>query len=138
MPDTPEDLWGAEFPESQEDSIPVTLLKQQAQALERRTKGRIVGVVTQAAEGETVWASLYARVPALQNYTQKILTIAHPVSADPTTPFPLEAVYSPDGAKETIENRAQLHDWLKAILSSEGVHRMIGNLLRYSRDRAAS
>jgi len=137
MPDT-EDLWGSEFPESQEDSTPVTLLRQQAEVLKKRTKGRVEGLVTQAVEGGTVWSSLYAQVPALQNYHQKILTIAHPIDADPIGPFPLEATHSLEGTKTRIENPAHFHAWLRDTLSSEEVHRMIGNLLRYSRNRAAS
>ena len=143
MPDTTasngRDLWGRTFLETSVESAPVTLLKAQADALTRRTNGRVVGEVLQEVEKETVWASLYARVPALHDYQHKLISIAHPVViADPALPFPLTVMDTESGDGGQVDDMKAFERWLESILSSNAVHNVVDNLLRYSHIRPAS
>jgi hypothetical protein len=132
------DLWGPEFQSIAVESAPFVLLKEQADALTRRTGGDVRGDVIQDVDAGTVWSSLYALVPALRDYRHKLLSIAHPVTADPKQPFPLTVFdTSGDGRKE-VEDMVSFERWLAEVLSSTPVHQVIDNLLRYSRSRAAS
>ncbi len=81
------DLWGPDFQGAPVESAPFVLLKEQADALTRRTRGDVRGDVLQTVEEGTVWSSLYALVPALGDYRHKLISIAHPVvTADPNGP----------------------------------------------------
>ena len=127
------DLWGPPLVEP-EDSAPVRLLKAQADALTERTKGRVVGSVAEDAMDGTAWTSLYAVVPALDDYRHKLLTIGHPlVVADPEDPSPL-TVCDPldDGAIKKLSGAREFEEWLGRVLSSPKIHNVIQNLLRYN------
>ncbi len=135
------DLWGSAFVEDPADTAPVALLKEQADALTRRTGGRVVGEVLAETDAErgTVWISLYALVPALDDYRHKLLSIAHPVIVDdPHLPFPLAVIDTQSNDGGEVLDMEGFTEWLSRILSSEEVHNVIGNLLRYSHDRVAS
>ena len=127
------DLWGKAFVVEPRDSYPVNLLKEQADALTERTGGLVKGVVTKNVRDETVWASLYANVPSPDDYMYKILAISYPVSDDPDNPRDLTAYYLDD---ETFVD--DFNGWLADVLSSDAVHAMITNLLRYSRNQVES
>ncbi len=133
------DLWGPAFEDDSQESAPVVLLRQQADALTDRTGGRVAGVVLKQADRGTVWASLYAKVPALQDYMYKLLSVAHPVAADPGDPSPL-SVHDSFGGDDYVEilGMDEFRRWLEKVLSSDAAHAVIVNLLRYSPDRAAS
>ena len=133
------DLWGPDFRDAPVQSDPVMLLKEQADALTRRTKGRVVGEVLQDVEEGTVWISLYARCTALQDYQHKLLSIAHPVvMADPERPFPLTVRDPQSGDQDQIEDMAAFEGWLEGILSSAAIHKVVDSLLQYSHGRAVS
>jgi hypothetical protein len=122
------DLWGEAFVVEPRDSHPIGLLKEQAEALTRRTGGLVKGVVTKHVKSETVWASLYAEVPSQDDYMHKILTVSYPVSDDPDNPSNLTGYF--------LDNETFVEDfsaWLKDVLSSDRVHAIIVNLMRYSR-----
>ena len=94
------DLWGPAFQKAPVVSAPVALLIEQADALTRRTEGRVMGEVLQDVDKGTVWVSLYAHVPALQDYQHKLVSIAHPVvNSDPRHPFPLTVMDTQSGEK---------------------------------------
>ncbi len=133
------DLWGRTFLETPVESAPVTLLKEQAEALTRRTNGRVVGEVLQEVEKETVWVSLYARVPALHDYQHKLISIAHDVvSGDPVHPFPLTVMDTESGDGGQVHDMEAFERWLESVLSSNAVHNVVDNLLQYSHIRPAS
>ena len=91
------------------------------------------GVVKQRLDGGTVWASLYARVPALNNYEYKLLTIAFPLlTNDPQFPSPIEA-FDAKGEIEQITDKEGFRDWLRRTLSSDAVDSVIGSLVRYGK-----
>src|SRR5947209_6524215 len=135
------DLWGPAFLDSPPDSAPVALLREQADALTRRTGGRIIGEVLGETDAShsTIWTSLYARVPALDDYQHKLVSIAHPlVVADPTHPFPITAVDTQGVQTGEIGSIEEFGRWLETTLSSREVHNVINSLLTYGNSRAAS
>jgi hypothetical protein len=84
-------------------------------------------VVKQADLGGTAFASLYLAVPSMGDYQFKLLSLAHPVIANPADPFPItveSSLYV--GSKKQIETMAEFEEWLKDFLSSEPVHVAIG------------
>jgi hypothetical protein len=138
---TGSDHWGSSFVEDPADTAPVTLLKEQADALTRRTGGRVVGDVLAETDAErrTVWISLYARVPTLDDYRHKLISIAHPVIVDdPHLPFPLAVIDTQTDDGGEVHDMKGFTEWLSRVLSSDEVHNVISNLLRYSHDRVAS
>jgi hypothetical protein len=135
MPDPIENYWGTDFP-AYDDSAPVVLLKQQAQKLTEATQSKVEGVVKESAEGGTAWASLYASVPT-RDYQFKILSVSHPVVADPANPASITVEDSFDHGKQTLAGMAAFDQYLRDLLSSEPVRTAIGNLIRYSSGCAA-
>jgi hypothetical protein len=141
--DDKKDFWGAPFdddPYDPQDSAPAALLRIQADFLTQRTGGRVKGVVLQDIDQASVWASLYASVPALEDYMHKLLTVAHPISDDPRNPSLLGArsTFSGNDNIVNIEGMENFGRWLEAELSSPTAHAIISNLLKYGSDRAAS
>ena len=121
-----ENFWGTHFPDVG-DSAPVVLLKQQADLLGKLTDGKVMGVVKQADLGETAFASLYLAVPSMGDYQFKLLSLAHPVVANPADPFPITVESSlRDGSKIVIDSMPKFEEWLKTFLSSEPVRIAIG------------
>jgi hypothetical protein len=121
-----ENYWGTNFPDVG-DSSPVVLLKQQADLLEKLTDGKVMGVVKQADLGETAFASLYLAAPSMGGYQFKLLSLAHPVVADPANPFPITVESSLlGGSKVDIDSMPKFEEWLKNFLSSEPVRIAIG------------
>ena len=138
MSSSVESYWGLEFP-AVGDSAPVSLLKQQAEKLTEVTGGLVEGVVKESAEAGTAYASLYAGVPTVGDYQFKILYLAHPMLVvDPANPFPITVEDSFRQEKRTIEDMASFDRYLRDLLLSEPVQTAIGNLIKYSKSRAAS
>src|SRR5690349_3288347 len=134
MPDAVESYWGTDFPPAN-DSVAVALLRQQASKLADVTQGAVEGVVKEAAEGGTIFASLYAAVPAAGEYEFKILYIAHPIVADPVNPFPITVEDSFEKTKYSMPDMPTFDDYLRKLLSSKPVRTAISNLIKYSQRR---
>jgi hypothetical protein len=133
------DLWGQPFVETSIESAPVKLLQEQANALTRRTDGRIVGDVFTSVDKGTFWASLYARVPFLRDYQHKLISVAHPVVvADPMNPFPLTVMDTQSGEQAEVNDMGAFERWLEHVLSSKDVHNVVDTLLGYSPSRRTS
>ena len=134
------DLWGAAFVVDPIESAPIALLREQAEALTERTGGRLEGVVLVDADKRHVWASLCVKAPSLQDYTYKLLSVAHSLAADPDNPATL-SVHDTFGEERDpieIEGMEEFRRWLEVVLSSGSARAVVINLLRYSPSRAAS
>jgi hypothetical protein len=82
-----------------------------------------VGEVLRTFERGTVWASLYACVPALGDYQHKLVSIAHPaLTADLVDPFPLTVVDTQSDEHDQVGDMASFERWLSRVLSSGPVH----------------
>ena len=132
MPNDIESYWGDDFPAA-EDSVVITLLKQQAHELTRVTHGAVKGVVKESVEGGTTYASLYAAVPSAEDYQFKILYVAHPIIADPTNPFPITVEDSFDKTKRVMQEMKSFDEYLRGLLSSEPIKIAISNMIKYSK-----
>ncbi len=134
------DLWGQPFLFDPADSAPVELLRQQADALTARTGGRVEGVVLKNFDKGKAWASLYAKVPSLQGYMYKMLTVAHPATANPADPLSMDAHDTFRGREdwEEVNSMAHFTSWLEEALSSDQAHAVIGNLLKYVPEHATT
>ena len=130
------DLWGKPFPATcsvSTEPAPVVLLRQQADALTERTSGRVQGVVLRSFDNGKEFASLYAKVPALQGYMYQILTIAHPITDSPNDPSAMQGSHGlyGDSDWQKIDSMAHLTSWLQDALSSDQAHAVIVNLLTH-------
>ena len=130
------DLWGRPFSGANDvtESPPVVLLRQQADALTARTNGLIEGHVLRNIDRGTEWTSLYAKVPSLQGYMYKLISIARPIIGDPDGPLKINPIAAfRDGGEDgpEINTMDEFADWLGQTLSSDQVHAVISNLLRY-------
>jgi len=134
------DLWGRPFLIDPTDSAPVVLLRQQADALYARTEGRVEGVVLKNFDKGTAWASLYARVPSIQGYMYKMLTVGHPANANPANPSTLTAHDTFRGREDwdDVGSMDRFASWLEEALSSEEAHAVIENLLKYVPEHATT
>ena len=134
------DLWGKSFVIDPPDSAPVELLRQQADALTMRTAGRVEGVVLKSFDKGTAWASLYAKVPSLQGYMYKMVTVGHPATANPADPSSLTAHDTFRGREDwqEIASMAHFKSWLQEALSSDQAHAVIDNLLKYIPEHATT
>ena len=72
------------------------------------------------------------------DYQFKILYIAHPVVFDQANPFPITAEDSFNHGKQSLSDMTAFDRYLRDLLSSEPVRTAIGNLIKYSKGRAAS
>jgi len=102
------------------------------------TGGLVEGVVKESAEAGTVYASLYAGVPAVGDYQFKILYVAHPVVVDPANPFPITVEDSFGHEKRKFLDMPSFDQYLRDLLLFAPVRTAIGNLIKYSKSRAAS
>ena len=134
------DLWGGPFVSHPTDSAPTVLLRQQAEILTTRTGGRIEGVVLTDFDKGTLWASLYAKVPRLQGYMYKLLTVAHPVTDSPDAPARMTAhdTFRDREDWQSLDSMEQFTAWLKEALSSDRAHAVIVNMLNYIPDHATT
>jgi len=112
------DLWGEIEPSAVR--TPVSILKEQASFLGKKTKH----VVEAEVETRTLAGSFYHAfrlvVPALDNYSYNLFEISHEVN-----PYPVSTGY---GAA-TLANEEAFVNWLAQKLSSSETKRIIGNLL---------
>ena len=134
-----DDLWGAEFGEETLEATPLFLLVKQAEALTRRTEGRVVGKAVASVDVPqgTVWTSLYAEVPTLGGFRRKVLSVAYPITRDPVDPTPVRAYGLNAKTGEEIVSLDKLIAWLSRVLSSKEVHGMIQGLQYFGRDSVA-
>ncbi len=106
---------------------PVTVLKEQAALLGRKTQNLIVGRVESRPEEGKFRHILYLMIPTLSNYRYFLLSITHDLST-----YPLKIN---DATSSTAISADDLEDFrtkLKEILSSDRVKRIIETLLSYA------
>lgn len=130
-----DDLWPDDIAPTIEQVPPVTILKQQAALLGRRTKNVIEGEVkTEAANSRGFLRhTFYLVAPALNFYRYPLLTVEHPV----TTMYPAKITVSgpeKDSPKKklTAKNEQLFKKYLKLIFSYNETKKITGALLAQS------
>ncbi len=123
---------------------PHAILKEQADALTKATNGRLEGWVENAQVNRLlamVTASpvtysrslaLSIRVPALDDYTYRILQYLQPTELYPGL---LSGMGGPEGVP--IDNELMFEDVLRQFLASEPTQRIVRSLLAQANDVAA-
>ena len=126
-----ENLWG-KLPIEEKIETPVSILRSQAVALNKATKGLLdARVAPMKAEGELCFEFRIV-VPSLGNYSATILEIRHEMALYPVSIFAdgIGGYAAADGN--------QFKEVLKTILQSELVRRTITGLMAQARDSVAA
>jgi hypothetical protein len=123
-----EDLW----PDLSATAIvtPASILKTQAAALTRKSKGLIEAQVETAASGLNIAHKLVLIVPALDDYRYPLLQIFHAVT-------PLYPVYVNEGPIEDVgdvhprqlSDEGSFREWLRETLASNRTKDILESLL---------
>ena len=121
------DLWGNIDTEAP-SRTPVSILKEQATLLGRKTGNVLEARVETANLGEMFLHKLVLVAPALDNYTFELLKFYHPIQLYPVSPDS-----SAPMPRELLPDEESFVKWLGAKLSSAETHRVIANLLSQSR-----
>jgi hypothetical protein len=124
MPKEKEDLWPEDL--GHVDLVtPVTILREQASVLGKRTNYILRGEVETQTRGETIYHTFYVVAPALENYRYEVLTVRHEVIF-----YPVDINCSDAGMYgRTVKNEDELKQALKTIFTSEKLKKVIGALL---------
>ena len=132
MPDEiVENLWG-ELPPQAEITTPLSILRNQAVALQKLTQGVLEGkIITNQTRSGEMMHDLRIAVPALGNYSVEVLTVTH----DPLL-YPAR-VTDPEGAFEMANNVEQLRAALKSVLQSERARKLVSALRAQALDARA-
>lgn len=130
-----DDLWPDEIAAADEPTPPITILKQQAALLGRKTKNLVEAEVhTEVTDFQRLLRHtffLVAPVVGLDQYP--LLYVEHPV----TRMYPATVKVNPDDPSSSVreflaKDEAEFKQHLKAIFAEEPVKRVIGNLLAQS------
>jgi hypothetical protein len=114
------DFWGEIG--SAEGPTPLSILREQASLLSKKTKGLVEAKVDTDASRSGFTHHLRLVVPALDNYTYELFWISNGIDLYPVTAF--------DAGKQlTLRSEDAFLDWLKEKLSSPLTKKITANLL---------
>lgn len=108
--------------ENYDVKMPISILKELAQELEKKTKGLLIGEVNQSLWKNKFTLHFSIVAPSLNNYSYGVFTIQH----DLVIVYPLELM---NPLHVRIENQEELEEKLKEIFSSSEVKRVINGML---------
>jgi hypothetical protein len=127
-----ESLWS--IPAADNVRAPLMIMKEQAAALTKQTKGSLVGSVEPVAYGNGLVINLSVEVPALNNYRYHVMTYEQPITMYPGTlasqvpaPSGTGLYIRPKAIK--VNNEEEFLVALKALLASDEVKRLVSSLL---------
>lgn len=106
-------LW-CEIPDIEDIKTPSSMLAEQGQMLSEVTKGRLKCQIKKSQNHNMFTYELAIVVPALANYSQKILKVVHDLSI-----YPAMLTHEQSGREYTANNDAQFTAQLGEILSSD-------------------
>lgn len=112
------DLWGEIAPSAVR--TPVSILREQASLLGKKTRHAIEGEVATHTLGSDFVHLFNLVVPALDNYSYELFRIVHGVSIYPVRVW---------GSDESLPDEEAFLEWLGRTLSSEKTKGIVGNLL---------
>jgi hypothetical protein len=141
MTSPPRDLWPELPPEI--DTGPWSILREQAEALTRKTGGRLQGQVYRYARGNQFYLSFRIVIPNLDgDYEYELFQIHHgaemyPVILDsgrPEEPVAIKVA----GRQRSLNSQQEFIEWLTEVLRSNHTQRVLGTLLAQSNLDVAS
>jgi hypothetical protein len=124
-----ENLWG-KIDLTVKLDTPAVLLKQQANALEKATRGLLSGRVQpyNTNDPNQIGHELRIVAPALANYSVAIVSVAHDI-----TLYPASVLSDVDGEEMgEARNPEELKDLLRLVLQSEKVKKIVHALIAQS------
>jgi hypothetical protein len=130
MADTSRDFW-PDIETTPTFTTPLTILKEQAAALAKKTKGLLEGRVDTTTDVFDRFEHLFRIVaPTLDNYAYELFRVKHNVLL-----YPVEIEWSRLGNPDTmkIDSEQEFERALKQILSSTETMKVISNLLAQAR-----
>ncbi len=123
---TQEDLWGA-LPKVESLRTPLVILKEQAELLQEKTEGLLVGNISQQQSGTQFVYHLSIIAPTLNNYTYELLIIIHDIGF-----YPLQLKDSQgNGPFNNFPDEEAYKQGLREIFSSEKNKAVISKLLTH-------
>ena len=126
MTTTIKDLWPADFA-LEERTPPVTILRQQAVLIGRKTKNLVEGDVETSTTAANVFVhTFYLMAPVLDDFRYPVLTAVHDIGLYPVT---VEA----DGKETLCANEDAFYTALQLVFTSEKTHKVITALLAQSK-----
>jgi len=102
---------------------PITVLREVAQVLEKKTQGLLTGEVEQYIQGGRVKLHFKINAPSLNNYSYEVVRAKHPLCFYPLT---IEKMSSDD---IEVQNQEEFEKELKKVFSSKKVKDVINGLL---------
>lgn len=102
---------------------PVTILREQAGALYRKTKGLLEGEVRTLARFDQFEHSFYVVAPALDRYGYELFSVSHGVDL-----YPVSVKSGPDQGR-SLASEQEFSMWLKQTLGSKETLRVLSALL---------
>jgi len=124
MPD-PEDFWGNDF-DTTAFIPPVTILREQAAALGRKTKQLVTAEVDTTQMYSSIMQTMTLVAPALDNYRYKLFTTVHDIDLYPTRTTFNSNLYE-------AEDADAFREVLRIILSDPSTQRIVKSLLAQSK-----
>lgn len=108
---------------------PLSLLKQQAALLGKKTNNLLEGDVSSSIYNERLVHRFLIGVPSL-DYRYELFVVSH----DPVVLYPVKVVSGPHKTSygknpPTLDSEDAFLDWLKNVLSSDETKRVLGSLL---------
>jgi hypothetical protein len=123
---TVEDLWG-DFP-SADESLPVQILREQAELLSKKTDNILQAVVVTIQDEEDVIEYSFDIVaPALNGYIYTVLELSHEAEL-----YPLEIQDLSSSEIYVCPDEQHFKSALRKILGSEQIKKIVANLVALS------
>ncbi len=123
---TTENFWG-ELPKVEKARTPLSILKEQAAMLGQLSNRLLEGDVTlESSSHSKIDAFLSIVAPSLGGYSIYIIRIMYDIQIYPLT---VTTLFEPVNRPHEIHNEEEFIEYLKAILSSDKVKRIISSLL---------
>ncbi|HYR59662.1 MAG TPA: hypothetical protein VEO95_13570 [Chthoniobacteraceae bacterium] len=126
-----ENLWG-EIPLDEKIETPLSILKAQAVALNKVTKGILDGRVVQTSSDDNLIYEFRIVAPTLGNYSATILKISHDIAL-----YPVFVIDDFSGGYTRAPNSEALKEALKSIFQSEPVRRIVRGLAAQATETAS-
>jgi hypothetical protein len=117
------DLWPNDFGQIQERPA-IAILKDQAEAIGLRTKGRILGEIHTSREGDDFVHSFSLVAPYLGDYTFLLLVVRHSVLL-----YPVQVRALATGKDHICSTPAEFVELLRELLGSVETKRVIAAIL---------
>ena len=121
-------LWG-DLPSGDDITPPITILKEQAEILGRRTKGTLKGLVWHFISVNTISIRLDILAQNLDDYSMTVIRIEQPLFL-----YPLRIFNEITNEEHKVENEEKFIRTLHSILSSYNVKRVIKEIFSQNKN----